>query len=82
VNLLDSKTARFWLMLIGIAFVFICFVMALQTLAGVEVPLVQEFFNLLGVGGTGQTVRNVAADHVVPMMQQNRQPGNLNDPPV
>lgn len=81
MNVLDSKTARFWLILIGAAFLFICFVTALQVVAGVQVPLASEFFNLLGVGGTGQTVRNVAADHVVPMMQQ-RQPGKLSDPPV
>lgn len=86
---LKSSTARFWLMLLGVAFAFICFVLAVQTLAHVEVPLVNEFFNLLGLGGGAQTTRNIAADHVVPMMQANKAstpsvsvPGNLADPPV
>lgn len=90
---LSSNTARFWLMLLGVAFGFICFVLAVQSLAHVEVPLVNEFFNLLGLGGGAQTTRNIAADHVVPAWQQNAQaasappyqapsvPGNLADPP-
>lgn len=84
----DSKTAKFWLMLLGIAFAFVCFVLVVQSFAHVEVPLVNEFFNLLGLGGGAQTTRNIAADHVIPMMQQNRVnatpvvSGNLADPPV
>lgn len=89
---LSSNTAKFWVLLLGVAFVFICFVLAVQTFAHVEVPLVNEFFNLLGLGGGAQTTRNIAADHVVPAWQQNTQvqaqtpaqpvvPGNLADPP-
>lgn len=76
-------------MLFGVAFGFICFVFAIQNFAHAEVPLVNEFFNLLGLGGGAQTARNVTAGHIVPAWQQSKTqtppqpvvPGNLADPP-
>lgn len=60
-DLLASKTARMWLIIIAVGFGMVIFATAM-TVAGVNVPFVTEFFSLLGVGGGSTTARNVMVD--------------------
>jgi hypothetical protein len=60
-DLLESKTAKMWLIIIGVGFAMIIFA-TVMTAAGVSVPFVTEFFSLLGVGGGATTTRNVMVD--------------------
>lgn len=66
MDVFDSKTARFWLILIVIAFIFIMFVTIAHEFFGVSIPLVDQFFEMLKITGGAQTTRNVMADHVMP----------------
>jgi hypothetical protein len=60
-DILASKTAKLWLLLIAVGFGMVVFATAMAV-AGVSVPFVTEFFSLLGVGGGATTTRNVMVD--------------------
>lgn len=60
-DVLASKTARMWLIIIAVAFGMVIFA-TVMAVAGVNVPFVTEFFSLLGVGGGATTTRNVMVD--------------------
>lgn len=68
-GVLDSKTLRFWLMLLGIAFAVIVFATVMAKFFNVQVPFVSDFFQLVGLGGGAGTARNITADHVMPAVQ-------------
>jgi hypothetical protein len=65
----DSKTLRFWLVIFAIGFASVFLAALLQHFAGVEVPLLGDFLNLLGLGGGGATARNIVTDGVMPRWQ-------------
>ena len=75
-DVLDSKTIRLWLALLGIAFAMIVFATVAQHY-GLTVPYVSDFFSLIGVGGGSATVRNIAADHAIPAWQATRLPPSI-----
>ena len=82
MNLTESKTLVFLLLLIALAFLVICIVTLVYALTGVEMPYITELFNLMGLSGGAGTARNVAADHVVPMLQQRQQQQSYGPPPA
>lgn len=95
-DLLESKTAKLWLILVAIGFAMVVFATAM-TVAGVTPPFVTEFFSLLGLGGGATTTRNVMVDGPIrresaatapeatgygpPPYVPPAVPGNLADPP-
>ena len=70
-DVLGSRTLRWWLILLAIALGVILFATAMQQ-AGVKVPYVSEFFNLLGVGGGAGTARNIVTDGIMPKLAEMR----------
>jgi hypothetical protein len=68
MNIGESKTLVFWLMLLALAFAVIIFTTVAQHF-GWQVPYVNDFLNLIGLGGGVGTARNVAADHAIPAWQ-------------
>lgn len=63
-TLLESKTARMWLIIIGVAVGVVVFATAAAAL-GYNVPFVTELFTLMGGGGTATTYRNVQVDGAI-----------------
>jgi len=67
-----SSTIALWLVLLGIAFAVIVLATTAQYF-GISTPFVEDFFQLIGLGGGASTARNVAADHLVPAWEKKNQ---------
>ena len=77
---MGSTTIALWLVLLGIAFAVIVLATAAQYF-GLNPPYIQDFFQLIGLGGGASTARNVAADHVVPAWQERGKQPEYPQPP-
>lgn len=76
-GMMSSKTLRFLLALLGVAFAAIVIAALAERFLGITTPYLSDFLNLVGLNGGVGTARNVVADHVAPVMMarsQNPQP--------
>lgn len=80
-GLLSSKTLRFWLALLAIAFGAITLAALADHYLGITTPYLSNFFDLIGLGGGATTARNVTADHIMPAMQTWKTAQASNPPP-
>lgn len=80
-GLMSSKTLRFLLALLGVAFAAIVISALADRYLGISTPYLSDFLNLVGLNGGVGSARNVAADHVVPMMAaRNQNPATVDTP--
>lgn len=73
-GLMSSKTLRFLLALLGVAFAAIVIAALAERFLGITTPYLSDFLNLVGLNGGVGTARNVVADHVAPAYVASRQP--------
>lgn len=74
-DLLASKTARMWLILIASAIAVMVFATFMAIAFDVEPPFVRELYTLMGGGGAAQTYRNVKVDGPIRRENQGAAPG-------
>lgn len=82
-GILSSKTLRFLLALLGVAFGSIVLAAVADRYLGISTPYLSDFLNLVGLNGGVGTTRNVVADHIAPVMaarNQNPQPATTPTP--
>src|SRR3990167_5100831 len=72
-GLMSSKTLRFLLALLGVAFAAIVAAALAERFLGISTPYLSDFLNLVGLNGGVGTARNVVADHVAPAYVASRQ---------
>lgn len=65
-GMMSSKTLRFLLALLGVAFAAIVIAALAERYAGISTPYLSDFLNLVGLNGGVGTTRNVVADHLAP----------------
>lgn len=68
--LASSKTLLMWLAIFFFAFAAIMFATSMAILFGVQVPWMNDFFQLLGIGGGASSARNVVSDGIMPRVPQ------------